>query len=67
MKKEDAKQNQEKKRKIKFKKYCNAFNVSNNKLTTIERIHTVLEMLLPELTFHSKLGKVQLIQWIDIN
>ena len=67
MKKEDAKQNQEKKRKIKFKKYCNAFNVSNNKLTTIEGIHTVLEILLPELTFHSKLGKVQLIQWIDIS
>ena len=67
VKKEDAKQNQEKKRKIKFKKYCNAFNVSNNKLTTIEGIHKVLEILLPELTFHSKLGKVQLIQWIDIS
>ena len=67
MKKEDAKQSQEKKRKIKFKKYCNAFNVSNNKLTTIEGIQTVLEALLPELTFPSKLSKVQLIQWIDIS
>jgi len=67
IKKEDAKQNQEKKRKIKFKKYCNAFNVSNNKLTTVEGIHTVLEMLLPELSFPSKLSKVQLIQWVDIS
>ena len=66
-KKEDAKQSQEKKRKIKFKKYCNAFNVSNNKLTTIEGIYSVLEALLPELTFPSKLNKVQLIQWIDIS
>ena len=67
IKKEDAKQNQEKKRKIKFKKYCNAFNVSNNKLTTVEGIQTVLEMLLPELSFPSKLSKVQLIQWVDIS
>ena len=67
IKKEEAKQNQEKKRKIKFKKYCNAFNVSNNKLTTIEGIYTVLDALLPELTFPSKLNKVQLIQWIDIS
>ena len=67
VKKEDAKQSQEKKRKIKFKKYCNAFNVSNNKLTTIEGIHRVLDSLLPELTFPSKLNKVQLIQWIDIS
>jgi Leucine-rich repeat (LRR) protein len=67
VKKEDAKQNQEKKRKIKFKKYCNAFNVSNNKLTTVEGIQTVLEMLLPELSFPSKLSKVQLIQWVDIS
>ena len=66
-KKEEAKQSQEKKRKIKFKKYCNAFNVSNNKLTTIEGIHTVLDALLPELSFPSKLNKVQLIQWIDIS
>ena len=58
---------QKKKIKIKFKKYCNAFNVSNNKLTTIEGIHTVLEQLLPDLTFDSKLSKVQLIQWIDIS
>ena len=64
---EDAKQSQEKKRKIKFKKYCNAFNVSNNKLITIEGIHRVLDSLLPELTFPSKLSKVQLIQWIDIS
>ena len=67
VKKEENKQNQEKKRKIKFKKYCNAFNVSNNKLTTIEGIQNVLEVLLPELTFTSKLSKVQLIQWIDIS
>ena len=67
VKKEDTKQSQEKKRKIKFKKYCNAFNVSNNKLTTIEGIQNVLEVLLPELTFPSKLSKVQLIQWIDIS
>ena len=66
-KKEESKKNQEKKIKIKFKKYCNAFNVSNNKLTTIEGIHTVLEALLPDLTFTSKLTKVQLIQWIDIS
>jgi len=66
-KKEESKKNQEKKIKIKFKKYCNAFNVSNNKLTTIEGIHTVLEALLPDLTFSSKLTKVQLIQWIDIS
>ena len=66
-KKEESKKNQEKKIKIKFKKYCNAFNVSNNKLTTIEGIHTVLEALLPDLTFTSKLSKVQLIQWIDIS
>ena len=66
-KKEDNKKNQDKKIKIKFKKYCNAFNVSNNKLTTIEGIHTVLESLLPELSFSSKLTKVQLIQWIDIS
>ena len=66
-KKEESKKNQEKKIKIKFKKYCNAFNVSNNKLTTIEGIHTVLEALLPDLTFQSKLSKVQLIQWIDIS
>ena len=66
-KKEDSKKNQDKKIKIKFKKYCNAFNVSNNKLTTIEGIHTVLETLLPELTFPSTLTKVQLIQWIDIS
>jgi len=56
-----------KKVKIKFKKYCNAFNVSNNKLTTIEGIHHVLEELLPDLSFDSKLSKVQLIQWIDIS
>ena len=66
-KKEDNKKNQDKKIKIKFKKYCNAFNVSNNKLTTIEGIHIVLESLLPELSFSSKLTKVQLIQWIDIS
>ena len=66
-KKESNKKNAEKKIKIKFKKYCNAFNVSNNKLTTIEGIHTVLEQLLPDLTFDSKLSKVQLIQWIDIS
>ena len=66
-KKEINKKNAEKKIKIKFKKYCNAFNVSNNKLTTIEGIHTVLEQLLPDLTFDSKLSKVQLIQWIDIS
>jgi Leucine-rich repeat (LRR) protein len=66
-KKEESKKNQEKKIKIKFKKYCNAFNVSNNKLTTIEGIHTVLETLLPDLTFSSKLSKVQLIQWVDIS
>ena len=66
-KKESNKKNAEKKIKIKFKKYCNAFNVSNNKLTTIEGIHTVLEQLLPDLSFESKLGKVQLIQWIDIS
>ena len=66
-KKETNKKNSEKKIKIKFKKYCNAFNVSNNKLTTIEGIHTVLEQLLPDLTFESKLSKVQLIQWIDIS
>ncbi len=66
-KKESGKKNAEKKIKIKFKKYCNAFNVSNNKLTTIEGIHTVLEQLLPDLTFDSKLSKVQLIQWIDIS
>ena len=67
VKKEEAKQSQEKKRKIKFKKYCNAFNVSNNKLTTIEGIQNVLEALLPDLSFPSKLSKVQLIQWIDIS
>jgi len=66
-KKESNKKNAEKKIKIKFKKYCNSFNVSNNKLTTIEGIHTVLEQLLPDLSFESKLGKVQLIQWIDIS
>ena len=67
VKKEDVKQSQEKKRKIKFKKYCNAFNVSNNKLITIEGIQNVLEVLLPDLSFPSKLSKVQLIQWIDIS
>ena len=66
-KKENIKKNSEKKIKIKFKKYCNSFNVSNNKLTTIEGIHLVLEQLLPDLTFDSKLNKVQLIQWIDIS
>lgn len=53
--------------KIKFKKYCNAFNVSNNKLTTISGIYDVLMELLPELSFKSKLNKVELIQWIDIS
>lgn len=66
-KKENTKKNSEKKIKIQFKKYCNSFNVSNNKLTTIEGIHLVLEQLLPDLTFDSKLNKVQLIQWIDIS
>ena len=66
-KKENIKKNSEKKIKIIFKKYCNSFNVSNNKLTTIEGIHLVLEQLLPDLTFDSKLNKVQLIQWIDIS
>jgi len=66
-KKEENKKNQAKKIKIKFKKCCNAFNASNNKLTTIEGIHAVLESLLPELSFSSKLTKVQIIQWIDIS
>ena len=66
-KKENNKKNQDKKMRIKFKKYCNAFNVSNNKLTTIEGIQAVLEALLPDLSFESKLSKVQLIQWIDIS
>lgn len=66
-KNEDNKKKEEKKIKLKFKKYCNAFNVSNNKLTTIAGIHTVLYELLPELSFDSKLDKVQLIQWIDIS
>ena len=67
IKKEDNKKDQDKKIKLKFKKYCNAFNVSNNKLTTIDGIVSVLTALLPELTFPSKLTKVELIQWIDIS
>lgn len=66
-KNEENKKDQEKKPKIRFKKYCNAFNVSNNKLTTIEGIQGVLMSLLPELSFNSKLSKVDLIQWIDIS
>lgn len=53
--------------KIRFKKYCNSFNVSNNKLTTISGIYDVLMDLLPELSFKSKLNKVELIQWVDIS
>ena len=65
-KKEDNK-NGNQKRKIIIKEYYNAFNVSNNKLTTIAGIHNVLMDLLPELSFKSELDKVQLIQWIDIS
>ena len=56
-----------KKIKLKFKKYTNAFNVSNNKLTSLNGIYEVLTELLPELTFKSKLGKVELLQWISGN
>jgi Leucine-rich repeat (LRR) protein len=64
--KED-KSKEEKKIKLKFKKYTNAFNVSNNKLTSLNGIYEVLTELLPELTFKSKLGKVELLQWIDVS
>ena len=43
------------------------YYVSNNKLTSLSGIYEVLLELLPELTFKSKLGKVELLQWIDIS
>ena len=61
------KKEEKKKVKIKHKKYVNSFNVSNNKLTSLAGIYEVLTELLPELTFKSKLGKVELLQWIDIS
>lgn len=65
--KEDNKNVQQKKITLKFKKYVNAFNVSNNKLTSLAGIQSVLQELLPELSFKSKLTKVELLQWIDVS
>lgn len=58
---------EESKIKIQYKKYINSFNVSNNKITSLQNIQSVLLDLLPELTFQSKLSKVELLQWIDIS
>ena len=65
--KEETKKDEQKKLKITYKKYTNSFNVANNKLTTIAGIYGVLMELLPELSFKSKLNKVELLQWIDIS
>lgn len=63
VKKDDSK----KKIVIKYKKYTNSLNVSNNKLTTISGLREFLMDVLPELTFTSKVPKVDLLQWIDIS
>lgn len=64
----DAKKEEQKKKiVIKYKKYTNSLNVSNNKLTTIAGIRAFLTSVLPELTFSSSINKVDLLQWIDIS
>lgn len=65
--KKELKKDETKKIKITYKKYVNAFNVSNNKLNTLSGLYSVLMELLPELSFKSKLNKVELLQWIDIS
>ncbi len=65
--KEETKKEEQKKLKIVYKKYTNSFNIANNKLTTLNGLYGVLMALLPELTFKSKLNKVELLQWIDVS
>ena len=62
-----TKKDEQKKLKIVYKKYTNSFNIANNKLTTLNGLYGVLMALLPELTFKSKLNKVELLQWIDVS
>lgn len=66
---QEQKGEQKRQIKIKFKKYTNSLNVSNNKLENCDGIVGFLDAVLPDLTFKTSndITKVDLLQWIDLS